>query len=186
MEKRLLKDILMFVALVALIVAGRFLPHAANFTPAAAAGLFAGYWFRNRLVAVSVPLLGMVLSDLLLQMPYHLGTMAIVYGAIALPALLAGGWLRKSDRNRLMQASKVLVGAASGSVLFFVSTNLAVWLFDGMYALNAAGFAACFAAAVPFFKWTLAGDLCFATAIFGGYALVHHFVAARTAKIEAA
>ncbi len=186
MEKRNYKGILVFVALIVLILAGRYLPHAANFTPAAAAGLFAGYWFRNRLVAVAVPILGMLLSDLLLDMPYHLGTMAVVYAAIALPALLAGGWLRKPASNRWFQASKVLVGAASGSVLFFVSTNFAVWAFDGMYAHNWTGFAACFAAAVPFFKWTLAGDLSFAVAIFGSVALAQSLVAARRAKIEAA
>jgi hypothetical protein len=186
MEKRLNKDILVFVALIGLIVLGRFMPHAANFTPAAAAGLFAGYWFRNRLVAVSVPLIGMLLSDLIIDMPYHLGTMAIVYGAISLPALLAGGWLRKSEGSRWTQALKVLIGAGSGSVLFFVSTNMAVWLFDGMYALNGTGFAACFAAAVPFFKWTLAGDMSFAAIIFGTFMVAQQWVALRNAKVEAA
>ncbi len=186
MEKRIYKDILVFVALIGLIVAGRYLPHAANFTPAAAAGLFAGFWFRNRLVAVSVPLLGMLLSDMLIQMPYHLGTMAIVYAAISMPALLAGGWLRRPATNKAMQAIKVVTGALGGSVLFFVSTNMAVWLFDGLYALNATGFAACFAAAVPFYKWTIAGDLGFALLLFGSYALLNVWATARDSKVVAA
>jgi hypothetical protein len=126
------------------------------------------------------------MSDLLIQMPYHLTTMAIVYAAIALPALLAGGWLRKASSSKWMQAAKVVMGTSAGSVLFFVSTNLAVWLFDGMYALNAAGFAACFAAAVPFFKTTIAGDLGFALLLFGGYALVSKLQALRHSKLATA
>lgn len=179
MEKRFYKDIAVFIGLVALIVAGRYLPHAANFTPAAAAGLFAGYWFRNRLVAVAVPLLGMLLSDMLIQMPYHLGTMAVVYGALAMPALLSGTWFRKAQSSKLGQAAVVFTGALSGSLLFFVSTNLAVWLFDGLYATNTTGLMACTAAAIPFFKWTISGDLSFAVMLFGGYALVQRLAATR-------
>ena len=181
MEKRIYKDFAVFIGLVALIIAGRYLPHAANFTPAAAAGLFAGYWFRNRLVAVSVPLLGMLLSDLLIQMPYHLGTMAVVYTALAMPALLAGDWFRKAQNSKWGHAAVATIGALSGSLLFFVSTNLAVWLFDGLYATNTAGLIACIGAAVPFFKWTIAGDLCFAVVLFGGNAIVQQIAAARKA-----
>lgn len=179
MEKRFYKDIAVFIGLVALIIAGRYLPHAANFTPAAAAGLFAGYWFRNRLVAVSVPLLGMLLSDLIIQMPYHLGTMAVVYGALATPALLSGYWFRKAQDSKLGQAAVAFGGALTGSLLFFLSTNLAVWLFDGLYATNTAGLVACIGAAVPFFKWTIAGDLSFAVVLFGGNAIVQRLSAAR-------
>jgi hypothetical protein len=185
MEKRLYKNILVFVGLVALIVVGRYLPHAANFTPAAAAGLFAAYYFRNRLTAVAVPLTGMLLSDMLLDMPYHLGTMAVVYAAIALPALVAGSWLRNASKHRWSHALKAFAGTVGASMLFFISTNFAVWAFDGLYAHNMTGFVACYAAAVPFLKWTLAGDLSFGLLLFGGAAALQHIVAARQ-KVQAA
>jgi hypothetical protein len=177
MNQRHLSNAGVFLVLVALIVAGRYFPHATNFTPAAAAGLFAGFWFRNRLLAMMVPLCGMFLSDLLIQQPYPVPTMITVYTAMVVPALLGGLLFRGDGQGWLKKAGMVGIGAVSGSVLFFVSTNLAVWLFDGIYALNGAGLAACFAAAVPFFKYTLAGDLFFAGVLFGGYAVVRGVVA---------
>ena len=164
-------SIAIFVSLVALIVAGRYFPHLANFTPVAAAGLFAGYIFRSRVLALSVPLLGMLLSDVLFAGSYNMGVMVIVYLAIATPAL-AGNWLRKPSNSNLKQAAKVMIGAGGGAILFFLSTNFADYMFSGMYAHNFTGLIACYTAAVPFFKWTLLGDLAFATILFGGYALV--------------
>lgn len=184
MEKRFTKDVLVFVGLVALIVAGRYLPHAANFTPAAAAGLFAAFWFRNRIAAVAVPLCGMLVSDIVVNQPYGLGTTVVVYASLALPALLTGAWMRRSSGLRL--SLKVLGGTLMASALFFLSTNLAVWLWDGIYAQNLAGFTACYAAAVPFFKWTLAGDLSFATLLFGGYALWRYLRPKASPSVEAA
>jgi hypothetical protein len=181
MDKRFVKELMVFVALVALIVVARFLPHAANFAPAAAAGLFAGYFFRSRLVAIAVPLLGMMMSDMLFAGAYNYSVMAVVYIAMALPAL-AGPLLRKVEGSATRKSIFVLLGAAGCSVLFFVATNFAVWMFDGMYAQNATGFAACYAAAVPFFRWTLAGDLFFAVTLFGVHALATRLMASKAAK----
>jgi hypothetical protein len=183
MNQRHLSNAGVFLFLVALIVAGRYFPHATNFTPAAAAALFAGFWFRNRLVAMAIPLCGMLLSDLLIQKPYPVPTMVTVYMAMLIPALLGGSLFRNTGASLLKKAGMVGVGALSGSLLFFVSTNLAVWLFDGIYALNGAGLAACFAAAVPFFRYTVAGDLFFAGLLFGGFALVSHLAALRKARL---
>lgn len=171
----------MFLFLEALIVMGRYFPHATNFTPAAAAGLFAGFWFRNRLVAAAVPLTGMLLSDLLIQQYYPWATMAIVYAAMTLPALF-GPMLRRRSQGMAAKVGKVTLGAVSASVLFFLSTNLAVWLFDGIYAHNWAGLTACYAAAVPFFRFTLGGDLMFSILLFGGYALITRFATRKQAQ----
>ncbi|HEX2899421.1 MAG TPA: DUF6580 family putative transport protein [Bacteroidia bacterium] len=183
MSQRHLSNAGIFLFLIVLIVAGRYFPHAANFTPAAAAGLFAGFWFRNRLVAAAVPLVGMLLSDLVIQQYYPWATMAVVYTAMVLPALLGGALFSRPSASFLKKAGKVTLGAVSASVLFFVSTNMAVWLFDGIYAPNFAGLTACFAAAVPFFRFTLAGDLFFAFTLFGGYALVTRAIASRQARL---
>ena len=56
-------------------------------------------------------------------------------------------------------------------MLFFTVTNLAVWAFSGMYPDTGTGLVACYAAALPFFQNTLAGDLWFSTILFGGMAL---------------
>ncbi|MFN8395181.1 MAG: DUF6580 family putative transport protein [Bacteroidia bacterium] len=183
MNQRLLSNVGIFLALIVLIVAGRYLPHAANFTPAAAAGLFAAFWFRNRLVAVAVPLTGMLLSDILIQQYYPWATMAVVYTAMTLPALM-GSWLfRNPSRNLATKFVKVGAGAVGSSLIFFILTNLAVWLFDGLYAMNWTGFVACYSAAIPFFRFSLAGDLFFAFAIFGSHALVTRLIARHHARV---
>jgi hypothetical protein len=60
-----------------------------------------------------------------------------------------------------------------GSVQFFVLTNFFAWLGgDGnLYPKTLAGLGECFAAAVPFFKNTVAGDLLYTGLFFGLYAL---------------
>lgn len=64
-------------------------------------------------------------------------------------------------------AGTVLVG----SILFFLVTNLAVWAMTTMYPKTWEGMVACYVAAIPFFHWTLLGDACYATILFGGFAL---------------
>ena len=59
-----------------------------------------------------------------------------------------------TDRRSVWQ-----VGAATlaGSVLFFLVTNFAMWAGGQIYPLTATGLAACFVAAIPFFRNSLAG-----------------------------
>ena len=60
--------------------------------------------------------------------------------------------------------------------LFFIITNFGMWLFSGIYPHTAAGFAACYVAAIPFFQNTVAGDLFYATLLFGGFAVVERLM----------
>jgi hypothetical protein len=66
---------------------------------------------------------------------------------------------------------RIGLAAVAGSVSFFIITNFGMWLFSGFYPLTPAGLAACYVAAIPFFQNTLAGDLFYATLLFGGFAL---------------
>jgi len=71
----------------------------------------------------------------------------------------------------LTRASPLRVGAAAiaSSVLFFVVTNFGMWLFSGFYPRTLLGLETCYIAAIPFFQNTLAGDLFYATMLFGGF-----------------
>jgi hypothetical protein len=44
-----------------------------------------------------------------------------------------------------------------------------MWAFSGIYPRTATGLEACFIAAIPFFQNTIAGDLFYATLLFGGF-----------------
>jgi hypothetical protein len=105
--------------------------------------------------------------------------MATVYAALAAP-IVWRGLLQKQ-----LTAGRVAMCAVSASVLFFVATNLAAW--PTLYPVTSAGLAHAYAAAIPFFQWTLAGDLCYSAVFFGTYALVTGIAPARAAvAVEAA
>lgn len=155
--------IIMFVGLVGLCVAGRVLPHEANFTPVAAAALFAGYAFSRRSVAAAAPLAGMAISDWIVG-GYDWRVTVVVYAALLLPVALGG--LLKARLNVFRVAGASLTGA----LVFFVVTNFAHWAFMGMYPPTLAGLIESYVAAVPFFRNTLAGDLAWTAGLFGAYA----------------
>ena len=145
----------------------RLVPHPPNFSPIDAMALFSGAYLARRWTAFIAPLAALLLSDLVLGF-YH--GMATVYAAVALIVMI--GWWVSSRRTPL----RIGVAAVASSVLFFVITNFGMWVFSGFYPLTTAGLVACYTAAIPFFQNTVAGDLFYAALLFGGFALVEHFV----------
>lgn len=166
-RKTLIRSLLMFCGLVAIGVAGRVLPHAPNFTPLAAAALFAGFYFQSRLVAAAVPLLAVLISNVFWLGSHDLRVMATVYGSLAFPVLMRG-WTREGK----WQWARVLGSATVASMVFFLTTNYAVWAWSGIYTSSWSGLLSCYVAALPFLKYTLAGDLSWSVGFFGAYALV--------------
>lgn len=155
------------LAMVAAAVASRLMPHPWNLTSVAAVALFSGAYLEDRRLAFVVPLAALLLSDLVLG--FYKG-MAVVYLSFALIVCI-GLWLRSRRR------APVIVGATlAGSVLFFGLSNLGVWAFGGLYPMNGAGLAACFTAALPFFRGTLEGDGLYSLILFGGFALLERKV----------
>ncbi|MGE0758360.1 MAG: DUF6580 family putative transport protein [Pirellulaceae bacterium] len=142
-----------------------------NFAPVAGIALFAGFYFSSRLVAASLPLLIMAFSDLFIG-GYAPQMMALVYGMLAFPVLFRG-WLHAVwDAPRHPARKPVVTLVTCGlvaSCLHFLVTNLGSWLWFDMYDRTWSGLVECYVAAVPFFRFTLAGDLFFSFMLFGGY-----------------
>ncbi len=169
--------ILVFAVLIALTIACRLLRHPPNFTQAAAVALFAGFFFGRRVVALIVVLAAMALSDLIIG-TYDYRIMATVYAAFMFPVLL------RSLLRRRLNPLTCCGSAVACSVVFFITTNLAVWIFSGMYPPTLAGLGKCFAAALPFFRYTLCGDLFWTATLFGSYAIALRFGATPFAAIN--
>ena len=150
-------DLSLAMSLVGLDVVARVAPPP-NVTPIAASAVFAGMVLRSRALAVAVPLSAMLASDLVTS-AYDWRIMGVVYAALALPALLAR-WGRA--RPVVVLAPLVL----SSSLLFFATTNFAVWAFSGMYAHDLHGLVLCYVAALPFLGNTVAGDMLWTTLLF--------------------
>ncbi len=70
------------------------------------------------------------------------------------------------------RCARVAAAAVAGAVSFFVLTNFGVWALGTMYPKTLAGLEACFAAAIPFFRNMLVGDLFYTAVLFGGFYLL--------------
>lgn len=138
----------------------RILPHPWNVTPVAAMALFGGAKFSDGRTAFLLPLGALLLSDMVLG--FYAG-MWIVYFAFAL--IVCIGRLIRGRQN-----AGALVGASlTASMTFFFVTNFFEWLLNphNLYPKTSAGLAACFTAALPFFRNTLLGDLAYVGLLFG-------------------
>ena len=146
-----------------------------NVTPTAALALFAGFFFTERKLAYMVPLAILVISNIFLPSHQSAGEMLAVYGSFLIPVAL-GGLVR-----RRFTLARVACCTLASSVLFFLITNFAVWLYrrGDAYADSWSGLLACYEAGLLFFRWMLAGDLFYAAAVFGSYALAMSTVGRR-------
>lgn len=154
----------------ALAVMSRFFPHPDNVSPMLAASLVAGLVLgRGRtLQATLMTALAMILSDIVIG--FH-STALFVYAGMGLAALVssqAAPWILSSPQiaNRFGRSllSSALASIA-GSFIFFLISNLGVWLVGELYPMTVSGFVACYAMALPFFVKSLLGDFVFGTAM---------------------
>lgn len=141
----------------------RIIPHPPNFAPVAAMALFAGAHLADKRIAFLLPLVAMGLSDIVIG--FHDGIL-LVY--VCMCIAVAIGIRMRGKLGVLTVGGGALLSAA----VFFAVTNFGVWLTSGMYPLTAGGLVACYVAAIPFFQYTLAGNLFYAALLFGGYALI--------------
>lgn len=158
-------DLALVAFLIALDVLARLLPHAPGFLPVAASGLFAARVLRIPALAIVVPVLAMILSDVALP-GEDWRVQAVGFTAIAIPAV--AGIATRRWGGFLPTAATVVVS----SILFFLLSNFAVWAFNGMYAMTWQGLVQCYVAALPFLEKTMLGDLFWTGVLFGGAWLV--------------
>lgn len=163
--------------LVAVAAASRLMEFAPNFAAVAAAGLLAAYVLRSRLAGLAVPVLAMGVSDLFIG-GYDWRMMIAVYGAMALPSIIAARWQRPS-------ALRLTSAAMGAGLFFFLVTNLAWWaVWSPDRSIN--GVVQAYVQALPFFKYTLAGNVVFAWVLFGAYAAAVRLSQKRSAALATA
>lgn len=170
MNKKTLFIIVGFIAFAAL---ARLLPHAYNFTPVGAIALFGAAYFKDKKWALIVPLAALWISDILLNnimyssfydgFAWFTSGFLYIYGSFALIVVLGYYLLKK------ITVGRVLGGAVGAALLFFIVSNFGVWLTSPMYPLTIEGLIACYTAAIPFFHYTLAGNIVYCGALFGAF-----------------
>jgi hypothetical protein len=171
----------------------RLLPHPPNFTPVGGMSLYGGAKLKGWR-AFALPLALMFATDILLYFVngyaaagFHMFRFntPFIYAAFLINVLIGRTLLKKLGAARLSAATLLC------STQFFLITNFAVWLAPDsglgmvMYPHTLAGLLACYAAALPFFGTTLAGDALYTGVLFGLHALAERSQAAKTAEATA-
>ncbi len=159
------------VVLIALCAITRVTPHPWNFTPVAAAALFAGARLGGAWVGAGVAIVAVFVSDLSIG-AYEAALMVSVYAAYALQAVIG--------HRAIAPAAgpvRILTASIAAAVAFYFITNFAVWLFTPYYAPTLAGLTESYVQALPFFRNSLAAMLVWTTVFFTADALIRSQIA---------
>ena len=141
-----------------------------NFTPIGAIALFGGAYLKNKYHAFLIPIASVWLSDLILNnfiftfysdFTWFYPGFLWQYISFTLIIILGYFYLKK------INFKNVFITAISSSVLFFIITNFGVWISGSMYTLDFKGLITCYVMALPFFKGTLLGFMCYSAFLFG-------------------
>lgn len=139
----------------------RLLPHPPNFTPIGAMALFGAARFRDWRVGFLAPLVALTLSQFAIRSFYLFPVIVLAFVMMS----CIGLFLRR--RSGVLPVSAAVI---SGSAIFFLVTNFAVWA-GGGYPRTPGGLIVCYTAGIPFFWNTVGGDALYAALLFGGLAL---------------
>ena len=123
----------------------RLIPHPPNFSPVTAIALFGGLNFSDKRIAFSIPLVVLFLSDLMLGISMinlfvYTGFLTIVFLGTKIKSIKFGNIILSS-------------------FIFFLISNFGVWIIG--YPKNIEGLILCYTMAIPFFGYSIAGDLFF-------------------------
>ncbi|HZV68088.1 MAG TPA: DUF6580 family putative transport protein [Saprospiraceae bacterium] len=157
-------------------IGSRLIPHYPNFTAVGAISLFAAAFAGRRSIAIIIPFLVMLCSDMILNnliyarmYPDDYKNFVFLYrGALWCYAafglvVIYGSTIFRDGVN----LPKVFFGALGASVIFFLLSNFGVWASSGMYPVNFSGLMTCYLAGFPFLLNQIFGDLFYSLVLFG-------------------
>ncbi len=171
--------------LILVAVLSRLLPHPEwlNFTAVGGALLYFGA--RRSWREMLAPLAAFIVTDYCLTVfTYHYAfvwTAYVTTWAWYAAAIMLGHILLHARTTFVRVAAGVVLGPTS----FFILSNYAVWVGSAMYPRSWSGLAACYAAAVPFYRNDLASTAIVCGLAFGLPVLVRRYSAAHAAQASA-
>lgn len=153
-----------------------------NVKPMAAMALWVAFCFRSVWLPAIALLIVMGATDLVLG-GYDWPIQVSVYGSM-LVACWLGSRVRRMSETSSPQPSlqstgpRMLVASLIMSTCFYVLTNGMVWA-CGWYPPSFAGLVDCYVAGIPFYRFTLLGDLAFTTCGLVAWQAIGYLAAAR-------
>ena len=155
------KQLILVIGLITLAIFSRWIPHPPNMTALSAVALFTAHHLNHKYGGLIALMTALLISDMTLG--FYSG-MWFVYAAFVL-VFFVGQLILKS-----FSPTKLFAASVTSSLLFFVITNLGVWVSGQLYPMNVVGFVECFVMAIPFLKNQLIGDLFYSAVLFGSFA----------------
>jgi hypothetical protein len=164
------------ISLIVIGIGSRLVPHYPNFTAIGGISLFAAAFAGRRSIAIVIPFMVMLLSDMILNnfvyahaYPEDYSTFIFLYrGALwsyaAFGLIVIFGYTLFRNGVNL---PKVILRALGSSGMFFLLSNFGVWASTGAYPVNFAGLLACYTAGLPFLINQVFGDLFYSLTLFG-------------------
>lgn len=150
----------LLIAFILIAICFRLIPHPPNFTPVTSLALFSGIMFQRKWLSILVPIVAMILSDLVLGF----GMISIwVYAAFIL-VTMSGWFLNKMNIKSILLSS----------MIFFIVSNFGVWVLGYPHTIE--GLLMCYTMAIPFFGYSIIGDLSWGLLIKESYKFVENKV----------
>jgi len=139
------KNITIFLISILILSQFRLIDHPWNFTPVIAFGILSGYYLKNIFYAYSLIIISMVLGDLIIGFHYLI---FFTYMGL-LFSVIIGKYIKQ------LRLAQIFLSSITSAIVFFIISNLGVWLLSGFYEINFQGLLDCYTAAIPFFRNTL-------------------------------
>ena len=129
------------------LAASRFVPHPPNFTSLIALSFYVPVFFGRKFIPAV--LVSFLITDLFIG--FHNITF-FTWGSVLVIGLLSKVFVKT--------LILIISGALVGALVFFILTNLGVWLL-GSYGYSFNGFLMCYILALPFFGYSLISTIIF-------------------------
>jgi hypothetical protein len=162
--------------LILLSIISRVIPHPAwlNFTAVGASLLYFGARRPLRQAILPVALLAgtdYYLTTYAYRYPFHFSSYVVTWAWYAAIILLGAAMLKVNA-----SIGRVVGAALLSATSFFVISNFAVWVGSSLYPHSIAGLAACYTAALPFYRNDLLSTTVFSVIVFGAPQIISHLL----------
>jgi hypothetical protein len=144
-----MKKLNFIIILIGIAILSRLIPHPPNFTPITAIALFSTIHFKNKILTYLIPIIGLFISDLILGL-----SMVNLFVYLSFIAITFIGFKFQKINNYSILLS---------STTFFIVSNFGVWILG--YPKTIEGLILCYYMALPFFIYTIMGDLFYSYAM---------------------
>ena len=139
------------IAIFLALAASRFVPHPPNFTSLLALSFYVPAILGRKFLPSL--LISFIITDFIIG--FH-NVVFFTWGSVILIGIISKFFL-KSIFSRLS-------GALMGAVIFFLFSNLGVWI-NGIYGYSLDGLILCYTMAIPFFSYSLISTLIFSLSL---------------------